>query len=426
MANFENTFFEYFNAILRYVRAQPLHLGGAPNYSGGSGGPPGGFSGYLPQTKVAYDISEAESLFTPVNYSGASLVDNLNHIRYRINALEEEVINPGIDIENQGVAVGRATVLNMEEGLQGALDETEGQINLRVTLTSVSKTVPSGIYGENLTPQIAASGVHFTVANQFMDSSLRVFYNGVRQSPANYTLDGNYLGFTTDFTVFSGDTLVVDYDTPVLDTLYAISGVTQSYLTDNYYTKTATDTLLNAKANTSHTHTEAQITDLEHDAVALRGIAISSTPPGDSQALLYNIGSNQYVPGDVASSAKTIYQQYLFTIEGTMADAETGVKPIRIYAHDVNGTATIDEVFLSLDTAPLVSDVRVNVTLNESTIFSAPAYAEVLIGDNTGMRDSSLAITTFTQDDFFKIELVQADTTASDLTVHIRFHWETD
>ena len=59
-------------------------LGGTSGSAGGSGGPPGGFVGKLTQGNVCYDTTEAE-----LAIGATSLVDNLNHIRYRVNILEE-------------------------------------------------------------------------------------------------------------------------------------------------------------------------------------------------------------------------------------------------------------------------------------------------------------------------------------------------
>ena len=69
----------------RTIRSAPMNLGGIPGSGGGEGAPPGGFIGWLPQTRVAYDTDEYASLDTP---SGGSLLDNLNHIRYRLGAVE--------------------------------------------------------------------------------------------------------------------------------------------------------------------------------------------------------------------------------------------------------------------------------------------------------------------------------------------------
>lgn len=85
-----NSRFDYsiINAIenaIRSVKATPLILGGVAGSGGGAGGPGGGFVGYLPQKRVCYDTSEAA--YSGIIGSG-SLLDNLNHIRYRIENLE--------------------------------------------------------------------------------------------------------------------------------------------------------------------------------------------------------------------------------------------------------------------------------------------------------------------------------------------------
>lgn len=86
MITLEQYLYQYFEQMRTSLRGQPLLLGGVTGSGGGIGGPPGGFIGYLTQTRVAYDLSEASSNLTPI--SGASLLDNLNHIRNRITVLE--------------------------------------------------------------------------------------------------------------------------------------------------------------------------------------------------------------------------------------------------------------------------------------------------------------------------------------------------
>src|SRR5574339_303860 len=82
----EYTVLELIESTYKNAKTQPLNLGGVSAAGGGAGGPPGGYIGQLPQTRVAYDETEAAALDTPA--SGMSLVDNLNHIRYRLNILE--------------------------------------------------------------------------------------------------------------------------------------------------------------------------------------------------------------------------------------------------------------------------------------------------------------------------------------------------
>lgn len=84
--DFEREFYNRINNLKANLVARPLILGGVTSSGGGVGGPPGGFIGYLPQTRVTYDLSELAILDVPI--SGASLIDNLNHIRYRIDTLE--------------------------------------------------------------------------------------------------------------------------------------------------------------------------------------------------------------------------------------------------------------------------------------------------------------------------------------------------
>lgn len=83
--NYEYLILEMINNAFRSNQARGLLLGGIRGSGGGTGGPPGGFVGYLPQNRVAYDLSE---LATDSTVGSGSLVDNLNHIRYRIGELE--------------------------------------------------------------------------------------------------------------------------------------------------------------------------------------------------------------------------------------------------------------------------------------------------------------------------------------------------
>lgn len=85
------------DSVKNSSRFQTLNLGGVSGASGGGGGPLGGFTGQLPQKRVAYDTSE-EAKLTTASGSG-SLLDNLNHIRYKskvqITTSEPAVTFPG-------------------------------------------------------------------------------------------------------------------------------------------------------------------------------------------------------------------------------------------------------------------------------------------------------------------------------------------
>jgi len=111
--SYETNLIDYINMIERSANLRPLNLGGVTSTEGGDGGPPGGFMGYLPQTRVAYDLSEDATMDVPT--SGESLLDNLNHIRYRIETVETTIsggISGGHTIENEGFPLTQRTNLN--------------------------------------------------------------------------------------------------------------------------------------------------------------------------------------------------------------------------------------------------------------------------------------------------------------------------
>jgi hypothetical protein len=88
---FEQTLFTYLENIKQQLNIKPLNLGGVFGAGGGIGGPPGGFIGYLPQTRISFDTTEGEVWDYPTVSgvpSGVSLVTNLNRIRYRLSNAE--------------------------------------------------------------------------------------------------------------------------------------------------------------------------------------------------------------------------------------------------------------------------------------------------------------------------------------------------
>ena len=157
---FEDTIANWFEAFRRQIVSLPLHLGGVAGSGGGIGGPPGGFSGKLPQSRVTYDITEAVSSGIPDPLYSGSLVDNLNRIRYRLHVIESGLIHT---------------------------------------------------YGENVTSQIPAVSDIFNLDLPYTSGTLNIYYNGIRQNRTYYT--ENHIGgiFVTNFSPISGDELFVDY-----------------------------------------------------------------------------------------------------------------------------------------------------------------------------------------------------------------------
>jgi hypothetical protein len=134
-----------YDSLRTQLLARPLNLGGTAT---GGGGPTGGFTGYLPQTRVSYDASEIAA--SGVTNSG-SLKDNLNHIRLRLQSLENRPISSGVGghvIKYNGTTL-TGTTLDFTSGF--TLTDTGDTI----VFTSENNVVSSGV----TFPYIDMSGV---------------------------------------------------------------------------------------------------------------------------------------------------------------------------------------------------------------------------------------------------------------------------
>ena len=197
MISLERTLFNYFEQTKNYIRAMPLNLGGIPGSGGGRGGPPGGFYGYLPQTRVSYDYSEAAASGIPAS-GYPTLLDNLNHIRYRLDAIESGGTSGRIDLYHNGIIVA--------SGIQ--------QLNLvgtlNVSVSGIYATIEHPVqYTEYFNILVPASG--FSTDKIFIEDSLNIYYNGLRQFNTEYSEKLTLDGFTTSTLIPSGSKIVVDY-----------------------------------------------------------------------------------------------------------------------------------------------------------------------------------------------------------------------
>ncbi len=111
--------------------SSPLNLGGGSGPDGGSGVPIGDIFGQLIQSKVAFDTTEAAVLNIPI--SGASLVTNLNRIRYRLESIESSgAVYKGVGIwDNNVFTASGVTDLNF--------------VNMDVTVSGMIATISGGI-----------------------------------------------------------------------------------------------------------------------------------------------------------------------------------------------------------------------------------------------------------------------------------------
>lgn len=244
----EYTVLDIVESAVRNSRVTPLNLGGVAGVGGGVGGPPGGFIGWLPQTRVAYDYSEIASSGIPA--SGMSILDNLNHIRYRLNIIESgsatfTVIDDntpttisdvdtihfsgaGVSVTNLGSGDIRVSITSSGGGTFTVIDD-----NTQSTITNVDTIHFSGvgisvtdlgggdvkvvgatnlhIYNEDLTAQVPA--VVFSTQYIYASGTLQVYFNGIRQRNNVHYLENNLNAtFSLFFPTSSGDFMIVDYE----------------------------------------------------------------------------------------------------------------------------------------------------------------------------------------------------------------------
>lgn len=203
--DFERQIYRTIESTQAIILSRPLNLGGVSTSGGGGGGPPGGFTGQLPQSRVTYDMLEDATNYTPL--SGYSVLDNLNHIRYRITNLENQNNNLEIQDDNSTI-ITNATILNFGSNLT-VTDNGAGKVTITASGggAALSDDTPSSL-------GVAASGVsnlasrgdhvhpHGNLSGGSLHSVASVINNGFMPS-----LTGNaseYLNGNGSWTTISG------------------------------------------------------------------------------------------------------------------------------------------------------------------------------------------------------------------------------
>jgi hypothetical protein len=138
--------------LKRQIEIAPIVLGGVAASGGGLPGRPGGFLGRLPQGRVTYDYSE---LALSGSAGSPTLLDNLNHIRYRLAVVESASgVGGGIIVENDDVVVSsEITVLDFDSSFD-VTESPTGEANVRVTKIVSGTIADPNDYYTNVRPEI--------------------------------------------------------------------------------------------------------------------------------------------------------------------------------------------------------------------------------------------------------------------------------
>ena len=142
--SYDQKFFSYFRELERRFYAMPVRLGGSmTSISGSWGGTYLGYVGYLPQDRVGYDADELAS--DGFLYSGVSLVDNLNHIRFRLDELETN--NNDLSVYSDDILVDNdVTIINFGTNLE-VVDNGNGDVTINAVISGLSyaETIGDGL-----------------------------------------------------------------------------------------------------------------------------------------------------------------------------------------------------------------------------------------------------------------------------------------
>lgn len=304
-SRFDWTILEAINNAFRAAKAAPLVLGGVEGSGGGGGGPTGGFVGKLPQSRVTYDLSELASSDTPA--SGASLLDNLNHIRYRLSTVESGGGGNPLSVEEGGVEISSAvTVLNFTGSGVNVSEDSPGNVIIDIS----SGGGGSGSYTEDDSPPLSgvagdrwfntASGILFTYVDD-TDSS-----QWVELSPGgSFASSGSGGGHTIQYNGvslsertylnFVGSGVVVTDDSGNDKTIVTISGSGGSSFTQVYASyETATAQSI-AQADYVIVNYDTVVEDT--GSTVTTGASWKFTAPSDG---LYQISASVRIGSDTA------------------------------------------------------------------------------------------------------------------------------
>ena len=378
--NFPYLYYEHLNALERKIKASPINLGGIIASGGGAGGPPGGYIGMLPQTRVAYDLSEREiagwEAGSPFDASGvlisASLLDNMNHVRYRISALEPGGGSAGVNIYNNDVLVASGiTVLDYSGDFISAADVGGNEVEITVSgkkeFTDLDDT-PS-TYASQANKYVVVNSGETDL--EFVTVTLSGLDHKVKVS-ANDTTEG-----------FLEDKIV------------AGAGITLATLNDG-----ANEDLEITLG--THTHVEADVTDLEHDAVKIQGVTVSAITPSTDNILQHDGTNWKPVTLPAGSDSGVIGFGYSATLSGGLS------LPVRMHAP---WAGTISNVTATVSTQPTGAAVILDINKNGTTIFTTQGNRPTIAAGTNDDLSSTPDITAVALNDVFTCDIDQVGST---------------
>ena len=125
----------------------------------------------------------------------------------------------------------------------------------------------------------------------------------------------------------------------------------------------------------THTHTEAQISDLDHDALKIKGVIVNDAAIGDQKVLAYDLGTQRivYITPAPSGAALNSIQTGVIDITGGGVFTDT----VTITAVDVDKSFLIYGGILSGSNDPTYGTCRIELT-NATTVTGTRGAAHAL------------------------------------------------
>lgn len=163
----------------------------------------------------------------------------------------------------------------------------------------------------------------------------------------------------------------------------------------------------------THTHSESEISDLDHNAQKIKDKSIDApVEADDGKVLAYDHDSSKYKNAPICFS---------FAIPIDTPETVANDKGVFAFAPGVAGT--IEEVYVMAKTAP-GADKTLTVDVNKggTTIFTTQGNRPSLVDTATEATSGTPDVTTFAKNDKFTIDvdISTADTAIADVVVLIR------
>lgn len=147
----------------------------------------------------------------------------------------------------------------------------------------------------------------------------------------------------------------------------------------------------------THTHVEADVTDLDHDAVKLQGRTLVATAPANGQAMVWDAGNSQWEPGSISGAG--FYNAYVCvrdkkaqnTAGGTFTAGALRTRDINDEQADAAGIASIasNQITLAAGTYRcLISCPAVFVDGHQALLYNVTDSAVLLVGTSEYSRQS--------------------------------------